>query len=148
MDQKTVRPTQVLKDWPDDVTPRDGPPLESWLPPLDSVRSISATVDNANLDGYDIIIVPKTHWRGLYDLLTASSPVDQGAEIAMIVLMKIKTDDDKTYTIQALSYLSRHVIYDIWEPRPDTGFDFAAVHSEPEVMAFFRSIPSNHTDQR
>jgi hypothetical protein len=75
--------------------------------------------------------------------------VEQEAEIAFIVLIEIKTDDDKTYTIQALSYVSRHVIYDIWEPRPKDGSAFAAVRSEPEVTAFFRSIPSSGcTDQR
>jgi hypothetical protein len=133
MQLKAERPAS----WPDDVRLVDEPPIESFLPELSTVQSVTAFF--ADVDGNGIKIeIPASDWAALVALLSESQPIEFGSEILIIGYVVIATSDGASNRVAVMSYFADPVIFRIANANPNGPWlHFASKQSEPAVLEFF-----------
>jgi hypothetical protein len=131
--------------WSDDVVEVDGPSIETLLPQLSTVRTISGLFYDSDLKTVEINI-PASHSRAFVELLADSQPVELESEIWTIGIVKMTTADGQRYGLTILSNFANPIIYRVRKPNGDWQH-YATLRSEPEVLAFFESFQDNKNRQ-
>jgi hypothetical protein len=127
------------KWWGGDPVERAGPPIETVLPRLSTVKDVTGWFTGD--DGKNVeFSIAKSDWPALFELFGDSLPVELESEILQVGYLDITAADGEAVTIVVLSSFANPIIYAVHKPQAEGPLHFATLRTEPEVLGFFESV--------